>query len=625
MTGNRHALRLILCLLPLWITVFCVKAESTKQTTLKEVWDNQCQVLADPRVGTMAVDTACDNVLEFLAESGVARSTLMAEVYSLKAGSFYAARKSDKAVWAYKTALKMDPGFIPAAKGLLLASFREGIPTFFTSIPLVFSAVTTVFSSPWTQLNALYYLSLCLISSALLLITVLICVFSIRYFPLWCHDFHERIPFDIPEIFLPYIIILVMLLPLLLHLGVVWTLALWSLFSFPYLKKAERRLFYIVLVLLFLAFPAKIVGITVMDVYQNPLIRAITYARDKGYNTSLIEQLNQYEKSHPENEKVHFLLGLLNKRGGNFFDSLKHYLEYVRLNPTDAAGHLNLGNVYFILNNVGEAISEYRKAENYSPSNAAVYYNLSKAYLHRFKFQKATDMLNRAGDIDPELVAKATEINSTKPHRILIDALYPDQWFWEEVQNSYHHAMEKQKDFWIKLGPGLDYPSVYTSLGLYLGALFLLSILRKRLAPSWYCLMCGQPTCRLCNRETGKEKFCSHCQMVFLKKGQIKPGEREKKMRDISRKLRRKSIISVALSIVFPGSGSFFIGNAGQGGSIMIIWSFLLSLFLTAPYHFPLYHHTPLIGDFFEPAAILFAMLIVYILSFIFIFRESQD
>jgi Flp pilus assembly protein TadD len=163
-----------------------------------------------------------------------------------------------------------------------------------------------------------------------------------------------------------------------------------------------------------------------------------------------METLNKALKISPNDEELHFLLGVIYDKDGNTKASIEKMKGVLKLNPSHA-GALNyigytyadkginlkeaekfikkalsikpkdgyitdsLGWVYYKLGRINEAITELEKAVNLAPKDPLIIEHLGDAYSKLNILDKALEMYLRASELDPnkkELLRKIEEIKS---------------------------------------------------------------------------------------------------------------------------------------------------------------------------------------------------------------------
>ncbi len=99
----------------------------------------------------------------------------------------------------------------------------------------------------------------------------------------------------------------------------------------------------------------------------------------EGKVAEAVEILSQAARSNPENEDVHYNLGLALARQGKTEEAVKEYEEALRIFPNYVEAHNNLGNVLMRSGRTAEAIPHFEQAVKILPDYAAAHNNLGTA------------------------------------------------------------------------------------------------------------------------------------------------------------------------------------------------------------------------------------------------------
>ncbi len=627
--NHRFCIYFFVSLFFLWSAVSSASDEELARfsSPIAEAWQNQITTLDDPLANTGQRVTAKNTLLTLLKEKGMDSSPLLSAAYSVKGQELLAVGRYESAVWSFRAALDMDPGFIPAARGLLIASFRMGIPAFVRSIPQFAQTYLHALSDHWTLLLLIGDLSAVFILVFPACLLVILITVIMKYSSLWIHEFKERIPYGLPP-YVPLVITaLVLALPILIGLGLIWSMFWWIILFYLFLHKGELRILWIFLLLTFLVIPLNFIRITIFKAYHDPYFQSLLYLKQGGYCESAVNRLKLYPNS--DNDSLlsirrHFISGLQYKRGGLYDAAVAEYLEYTRLEPMDDSGHVNLGNLYYLLNRMDDAIREYLMAAQANPENAIIYLNLSKAYLQQFQFQKATDMLDRATQIDPERVTQETDNYNATLQPSMIDCSIPNSWIYQDLKRIADSLLRIHEKYWIRLGPGLSTMGAVIVMSTIVGFLLLIHCLRGYGKLSKFCIMCGEPTCPKCQKVEAPDKYCPYCGLLFIKKGNISIKEREQMLREIERRNRRTWIKGLYLSFIFPGSSELFHGRYFRGSSIVFFWSFLICILLSEGSRFSFPWNVPSIGWLFGPFVLFLLLGFLYVLSLFLAYKGSE-
>jgi len=99
----------------------------------------------------------------------------------------------------------------------------------------------------------------------------------------------------------------------------------------------------------------------------------------EGKVAEAVEILSQAARSNPENEDVHYNLGMALARQGKIEEAMKEYEEALRVFPNYVEAHNNLGNALMRSGRTAEAIPHFKQAVKILPDYAAAHNNLGTA------------------------------------------------------------------------------------------------------------------------------------------------------------------------------------------------------------------------------------------------------
>ncbi len=290
--------------------------------------------------------------------------------------------------------------------------------------------------------------------------------------------------------------------------------------------------------------------------------------------------------------RVHFILGVLYKKGG-FFNDAKREFEYYRdKNPGDAGVYINLGNIEFVNERDKSATEYYRKAESLDPRNPLIYFNLSKAYLSQFRFEEAQEMQNRAYRLDPDATGKLNANHSSKLIRMVADVEVPKPWLMDEAMKAWKSAIEDIDLYWTGPFVYLNFIKTLSFLGFIGFVMLIIKFLSRSHNLSRYCLKCGKPM-KPDIKSGGTDHICVSCHMVYFKKtetGKPRTGSGDETS---PKKISWDSILHRFLSCVVPGSGRLFSGYLVSGFMMLALWTMAFGSILARPYHVPTYYRIP--------------------------------
>ncbi|MCJ7680555.1 MAG: glycosyltransferase family 39 protein [Candidatus Aminicenantes bacterium] len=104
----------------------------------------------------------------------------------------------------------------------------------------------------------------------------------------------------------------------------------------------------------------------------------------------------------PRMDIVHYNLGLIFEKEGNFLQAERHYGESLRANPSHFLSHVNLGNIAARKKDWSRAEFHYRKAVEFQPESDGAIGNLAGALLALREPEKAEVLLEQALRLNPD-------------------------------------------------------------------------------------------------------------------------------------------------------------------------------------------------------------------------------
>ena len=114
------------------------------------------------------------------------------------------------------------------------------------------------------------------------------------------------------------------------------------------------------------------------------------------------EKYRQAVALSPEQEDLHYNLGIALARQGKVEEAKKHYEKALQLFPDYAEAQNNLGNLLLSQNKMDEAIALFRKAIENSPENPSFRNNLGTALARQQMVAEATAEFQEAVRLAPD-------------------------------------------------------------------------------------------------------------------------------------------------------------------------------------------------------------------------------
>ena len=114
-----------------------------------------------------------------------------------------------------------------------------------------------------------------------------------------------------------------------------------------------------------------------------------------------LRELTAAAEANPKLPLVHYHLGLLHSKKGDYPRARDEFLKDIAVEPDIAFNYDELGNVYFLLNDDSGAEKSYQQALTRDPKLFTAHLGLVKVYQRQNQNEKALAQLQVAGQLDP--------------------------------------------------------------------------------------------------------------------------------------------------------------------------------------------------------------------------------
>jgi Flp pilus assembly protein TadD len=122
----------------------------------------------------------------------------------------------------------------------------------------------------------------------------------------------------------------------------------------------------------------------------------------RGKTDDAIAALNEALLASPNDEDVHYNLGIAFSRKGNTDEAIKHYEEALRVFPDYLEVHNNLGNLLARLGRLDEAAKHFIAAAKAMPDYAPAYNNLGHVRQRQGQTNEARAQFQKAVELKPD-------------------------------------------------------------------------------------------------------------------------------------------------------------------------------------------------------------------------------
>jgi hypothetical protein len=417
-------------------------------------------------------------------------------------------------------------------------------------------------------------------------------VLFLRHASVLFHDVHHLFPRAVARWQSSALAVLVLLLPLVFHLGLAAELLLVLAALTLYLSPTER---VVALVL--------VAGLGAVPLAAGKLASATAFAGTPAEDVYLLERggleaaggaarVRSRATAHQATFGELYALGRYEARRGHLAEASVAFTSAAALRPNDARLLTQEGNLAFVEGKLDVAAQAYARANEADPSLSEAYWNAAK--LHRRRARGMTD-----DAVGPELDRAQTALASAvrldehlaqrqdppddKPsmNRLLLSPGLPRSELALLADVPGRSARVRSQAAAALLG-GLD-PTYGALVPLGVGlALVALGFLRGGRGVSHACDKCGRPVCRRCDPQlSAGSPFCPQCVNVFARRGVVPPLLKVNKEMEVRRHRARSSRIALALGALCGGLGHVFSGAALRGVGYAFLFLFAVACFLT--------------------------------------------
>ncbi len=436
-----------------------------------------------------------------------------------------------------------------------------------------FAASAKNFKLSFTGFIELFFL----IGQAILLaFTLYSFILFLKYFPSFIEALVRNFTVQVFQIIVAILKIVAILLPLFLHLSLIWAFMYWSLLFWLYMEKRERLMVGLFLALIVYIPWAMDTSSNVLDHSAPPLLN-LYRANEETWDHGLKEDLIRGFQANPRDTRIIFTLGLISKREGNYTKAEYYYKQVISNDSSDAKAMTNLANVYLAMGMADQAIELNNRAIDLNPGRASFYFNLFRAISKKSTALIKTDTsLQKATELNPKLIHRYLKIESDNMNRLVIDETLSALSLWKD---GIYQLMGRWTNpgglvsVWLR--PLSDRVGFACPL-LFLGMMVAFSIVAKRKGTMRKCSLCGTPSYRVYARRVEGDSICLGCHRLFVKKESLPPKLKVKKTAKVKAYRKRAELVSRILSLFSLGGGHVWRNHTIKGVILLFIYSIFI-------------------------------------------------
>jgi len=407
-----------------------------------------------------------------------------------------------------------------------------------------------------------------------------------RYF---FHDFHHLFPKAAARWQSAAAACILLLIPAVLHLGLVPVLlVLFASVTF-YLKLPERLVAAALLAMLG-ALPL-VAGVLAEQTGFAGTIAEDVYRMERGgVGASASAQRTAKRMADDKADFLEiFALARYELRRGQLDAAIEHFKRAATLKGNEARLLTNLGNALLAKGEADNALEMYQQATEADAALAAPLFNLAKLHSRRAaalpdeavgaELDKGHTAMTKAQSLDETLLARelsGTQAEETLANRLLLSpGLSSSEIAALVASTDASEKVEAQLSRTL-LGTGASMPAFLYPLIAAL-ALVGLGLLGGRFNVSKECEKCGRSVCRRDDPELGVGSLlCGQCVNVYARKGVVPAPLKVRKQLEVARYQTRMGRISYVLGLIWSGAGHVFSGWPVRGTLYGFLFSFAL-------------------------------------------------
>jgi tetratricopeptide (TPR) repeat protein len=437
-----------------------------------------------------------------------------------------------------------------ADKGAVLAVGRD----------LVQGVLHTVRGGRWAgQLASNLLLSLQV--AWLVAIGVLAVIFLLKSHVLFAHDLGERVLARVPAPVQGTLALLVVLLPLVLGLGLLWSALVALVLIGPHLTRREQGMVSIFIAgLVLLPMGYRWVAATHV-LAASPELGTARAVEEGARGEGMVRELQAWVQAAPQAGLPEYYLSLVQKRRGELVDAEGAADQALQRLPGAGFPLVAQGNLLYLQGRPAEAETAYRRAAEMLPASPAVQLNLVALYTQRLLLDQSKDALSRAQRLDPFTVGMVSDLHGAGATAVVLDEPVPWVSLAANLSPSPATVQAVAEGLWGAPLRGVRLGQVPLVAILVLAAFWVHVAIRRRIPPVRRCIQCGTPFCSKCQVTVKEKEYCRSCASVFRSREGVAAFVRIRRQQEGEDWARRERVRSGLLGSLLPGGSDLYRGR----------------------------------------------------------------
>ena len=518
-------------------------------------------------------------LLPMQVRAGLSHAPLLGETLLSAAQQAVADGEEEAAVRLYDRVLQYDPRRADALAGRAAARWGLSPGRLAGALGDVMRSVSVSLGDRITAGRLISNLLLSLMTAWLLSLLVGVGAVGLRVHAVFFHDLNEG-PF---RRFLPparwSLGILVLLIPLMLGLGLLWTSLTVLLLLAPYVATRERVVFSVLLAGLALM-PAGYRWIAEQHLLvASPRMATSLAAERGGVGDGLVASLEAWRSASQNSGLAAYYLGLVQKRRGELAAAETNMAEAVKLRPSWSFAHTALGNLHVLAGRMEEAAASYQRAASIRASFASAA-NLGALYAVQMQLEKSSDWMTRSARLDSQAAGRLTRVGSSGGGTaMLMDEPVPGSMLAAGLSEGDEDDAVAE-GFWGGPLRGVRLRWLAGVALAFLLAFWVHAKLRgERVARR--CQECGTPYCTHCHSDFRERTYCAPCTPVFRDKEGVPAMVKLARYREADGWSRQERQRTAWLGSLLPGGAWWYHGGIlALPVCLLVLWALLEGIVL---------------------------------------------
>ena len=395
----------------------------------------------------------------------------------------------------------------------------------------------------------------------LVAIVALAVILLLKSHILFAHDLGERVLAGVPGPVQGTLALLVVLLPLVLGLGVLWSALIALVLIGPHLNRREQVMVSIFIAgLLLLPMGYRWVAATHV-LAASPELGTARAVEEGARGEGMVRDLQAWAQAAPQAGLPDYYLSLVRKRRGELTEAEGAVNQALQHLPGAPFLLVAQGNLLYLQGQPTEAEAAYRRAAEMLPASAQVQLNLVALYTQRLLLDQSKDALSRAQRLDPFTVGMVSDLHSAGPTVVVLDQPVP----WPSlagILTPSSSAVQAVADgLWGAPLRGVRLDQLPVVAMLLLAAFWVHVAIRSRIPPVRRCIQCGAPFCSKCQVTLKEKEYCRPCASVFRSREGVAAFVRIRRQQEGENWARRERMRSGLLGSVLPGGSDLYRGR----------------------------------------------------------------